>query len=302
MHVISYINTAVGETKHNLIKCFYEGVKTNNDCLSELSFDTKWKKSDIGFMLGFYGTNVPTQSQSLRKEIFENQTRVGKYCSFVDSDVLNSASNNKWTHYRIPFKSVFPNQAVFYNENSPSDRWELLSKRKEIKLKPWRKNGEHILIMAQRGIGGWTMKGLDRENWINQTIKEIRKHSDRPILIRQHPGDPLTKLDTITDSNNKTYFSDATQRDLLKDLDNAWASVTFSSSASVASIISGIPLFVLDDNAITYNVSNYDLSEIENPVFKKREQWLYDLSYAHWNLDELKDGLYWKHFWNNYNK
>ena len=31
------------------------------------------------------------------------------------------------------------------------------------------------------------------------------------------------------------------------------------------------------------------------PNMKKRNQWLYDMSYAEWSLEEMRQGLTWKH-------
>jgi hypothetical protein len=37
------------------------------------------------------------------------------------------------------------------------------------------------------------MKDYDVQEWALATIKEIRKYSDRPIIIRGHPGDKAAK-------------------------------------------------------------------------------------------------------------
>jgi hypothetical protein len=81
------------------------------------------------------------------------------------------------------------------------------------------------------------------------------------------------------------------------DLEGAWAAVFYNSSSSVAAILKGIPIYVSDEDAVTYKVANTDLSNIDtNPKLPDREQWLYDLAACHWSDEELRQGLVYKHF------
>ena len=46
-------------------------------------------------------------------------------------------------------------------------------------------------------------------------------------------------------------------------------------------------------------LANFDLSQIEQPVLKDRNNWLERISMCHWKFDELIDGSAWK-FMRNY--
>jgi hypothetical protein len=83
---------------------------------------------------------------------------------------------------------------------------------------------------------------------------------------------------------------------LNQDLQNAWASVFFNSSSCVASILAGIPVFANDSDCVAYNVATHNLGNIENPEMPVREQWLWDLSAAHWTDAESRQGLIYKKF------
>jgi hypothetical protein len=75
-----------------------------------------------------------------------------------------------------------------------------------------------------------------------------------------------------------------------QDLTNAWASVFFNSSSCVASVLQGVPVFASDDDCVAWSVANHDLSSIERPVMPERNQWLWDLSAAHWTDEQSRRG------------
>jgi len=60
-------------------------------------------------------------------------------------------------------------------------------------------------------------------------------------------------------------------------------------------VIEGIPSFVFSKRSVAWNVTNHDLSEINNPKTFNREQWFNDLAYTQWNLEEIERGLPFKH-------
>jgi len=73
-------------------------------------------------------------------------------------------------------------RANFCNQNSPSDRW----KKFNMELKSWRKDGEHILVVEQV-ITDSSVCHTDFTDWVYKTIKNIRQHTNRPIIYRIHP-------------------------------------------------------------------------------------------------------------------
>jgi hypothetical protein len=140
------------------------------------------------------------------------------------------------------------------------------------------------------------MRGLDVIQWMNSTILEIRKHSQRPIIVRAHPGDK--KIKSILKINYKNAHLSSNER-LVDDLTGAWATVVYNSSPSVASLIEGIPVFLTDPSpeySQTFGLSDVDLSKIENPTLVERQVWVERLAMCHWNFNELKSGEAWKFF------
>lgn len=291
---IVFRRTASNGAKQDIFDAFLAGAQKEG---GNITADKKrvYRPCDIAVMLGFFPIPTDTGNQAFRKEIFDAQNAAGKKCIFVDSDLYLNIGNVKHVHFRLSYGSVYPEEAEYFNENSPSDRWELFKKRKEITVKPWRKEGNHIVLLMQRGKEGWSMTNLNRIKWANETIAELRKHTDRHIVVRPHPTANPFQPEELIDPINNISFSNSKIVPMEDDMANAWASVVFSSGSSVGSIISGVPVFVSDHRCAVWQLANKDLSQIENPNIPDREQWFNDSAYTMWNMDEMREGLYWKH-------
>ena len=253
---------------------------------------------DVALIQGFVhllGKNAP--HLLLRQQAIDTQRNNKKRSLIVDSNLfLYADPKNKKTYLRFSFDGVFPNTGFYFDKDVDPNRWQKISQNLNISLKPYRTQGRHILVCLQRN-GGWSMKGLSVIDWMNATINKIRQVSpDRPIIVRAHPGDK--KIKSVLAVNHKnTYLS--TNEKLIDDLQNAWATVVYNSSPSVASIIEGIPTFITDpkpEHSQTYAVANTDLSNIENPVMPERQAWVEKVSMSHWNFDELRSGEAWQFF------
>ena len=252
---------------------------------------------DVALIQGFvheHGKSAP--HLQLRQSAVNLQKSTNKRSLIVDSNLFLYADKSNPLHYlRYSFDGVFPTTGFYFDRDTNPARWQQISKDLDISLKPWRTQGNHILICLQRN-GGWSMRGLDVIQWMNSTILEIRKYSQRPIIVRAHPGDK--KIGSYLKINHKSV-SLSVNANLKEDLVNAWATVVYNSSPSVASVIEGIPIFLTDSmpqHSQTLAVANTNLSAIENPVMLERQAWIEKISMCHWNFDELRSGAAWKFF------
>jgi hypothetical protein len=231
----------------------------------------------------------------------QNQNSQGRYVIAVDSNLFLYSNTDNPQHYlRYSFNGVFPNTGIYCDTLIDSARWKKISNNLGIYLKDYRTTGNHILLCLQRN-GGWSMSGTDVQDWAIETISKIRSYTDRPILIRPHPGDKASKeyLDPrsakcrIKFSKNVVLSANS---NLVDDLRNCWAAVNYNSSPVVGAAIEGVPIFVMDpDRSQCKEIANTDLSQIENPLMPNRQQWVERLSMFHWNFDELKSGECWNH-------
>lgn len=253
---------------------------------------------DVALIQGFvheHGKNAP--HLQLRKSAVELQKRNGKRSLIVDSNLfLYADPGNTKSYLRYSYDGVFPTTGFYFDKDVDPSRWEKLSKNLNIRLKPLRTTGEHILICLQRN-GGWSMRGLHVQQWLDDIILKIRQYSpNRPIVVRTHPGDK--KIKQILQVKHKNVRLSSNEK-LVDDFRNCWASVVYNSSPSVASLIEGIPTFVTDphpEHSQTYGVANTDISKIENPDMFDRQDWIERLAMCHWSFDELRSGEAWQFF------
>ena len=252
---------------------------------------------DVALIQGFVhndGKQMP--HLNLRKSAIDRQYKNGKRSLVVDSNLFLYVNKTNPLHYlRYSFDGVFPTTGFYFDKEIDPSRWVKISRDLNLNLKPWRTSGNHILLCLQRN-GGWSMGGVSSIDWMNLTIASIRKYSNRPIVVRAHPGDK--KIKSILKINHKNV-SLSTKENLVDDLRGAWATVVYNSSPSVASIIEGVPAFLTDSvpqHSQSFDVANTDIINIENPVMPNRQDWIEKLSMCHWNFDELKSGEAWQFF------
>ena len=123
--------------------------------------------------------------------------------------------------------------------------------------------------------------GEDLDTWMQKTLAEIRKHTDREIIVREKK------------TRKERVFDDTIQQALQDDIH---CLVTYNSIAAVEALMEGKPAFVLGQNAASPLCSN-DLSKIENPVYPSLDEVMYllsNLAYHQYTQAELQTGQAWK--------
>jgi len=253
---------------------------------------------DVALIQGFVHEHGKTAPHlMLRQAAVDLQKRNGKRSLIVDSNLfLYADPGNTKRYLRYSFDGVFPTTGFYFDKDIDPTRWQKISKNLNISLKPWRTSGNHILICLQRN-GGWSMRGLDVMQWLDQTINQIRTYSRKtPIVVRPHPGDKKSRNYLKINHKNVRISNSPSITD---DLRNAWATVVYNSSPAVASAVEGVPVFLTDpqpQHSQAFSIANTNLSNIGNPLMPDRQDWIERLSMCHWNFDELKSGEAWQFF------
>lgn len=257
---------------------------------------------DVALIQGYVHENSKmTPHLQVRRKAIDLQKINNKRSLIVDSNLfLYADPGNSNRYLRYSFDGVFPTTGFYFDKDVNPERWQKIKTRLNLSLKEYRTKGEHILVCLQRN-GGWSMQGIDSVDWLKSIITQIKKFTDRPILIRNHPGDKVTRHTLRLNIPNVQISKNES---LITDLSTAWATVVYNSSPSVASLIEGIPTFVTDpvpQNSQSFEVANVNLENLENPKLFDRSLWIEKLSMSHWNFDELKYGEAWAFFRNYIN-
>lgn len=180
-----------------------------------------------------------------------------------------------------------------YYRGSPKYRLEKLNHFGGVELKPWKDEG-YVLIPEQIHPEGMGHGVTDWLTWAQETCKQIRSLTDRPIKIRRHPNRKAWKdyRQTIKEEFKDVHFSDGIDCPLEEDLNSAHSIVTISSRCVIEGVINGSNPFTRDLNSLAWSVSN-SIGMIHSPIRFDRSQWLRDLAYCHWGLDEIANGDCW---------
>jgi len=299
VYVSSVANVKKHSRKSQCLESFATGV-ANLGARVHVERDYVYTPSRLAVMLGWATTNTGGQNITLRKQVIAEQRRRGLETMCIDASCWKYIDDGS-RYLRYSLGGPFYDRAEYANHNSNSAKWDEISRVLDIKLQPPQTNPNgHVLICMQRD-GGFSMKSLNPLEWLNEKIREIQQHSPRPIMIRPHPGDyrpdEFHKWRKRQAKNDHSIVvADPLTTQLADNLNGAHAAVFFNSSASVAAVCAGIPVFVDDVSCVAWNVANQDITQIESPVTFDREQWLYNLSAAHWSDQDSQAGLIWQKF------
>jgi hypothetical protein len=205
--------------------------------------------------------------------------------------VLEVGGIKRGTTWKVGLNGI-NRDAYFGPSGNSSDRVRLLG----LQVKPWKYDGEYILIAGQHDKSLQWKDMPSMATWVHDTITFIRAQTDRPIIFRPHPRCPLPAIEydfknvkRQTPKQIKNTYDDFDMR-----FDNIWATVSWSSNPGVHSIINGVPAFT-GPSSLAFDVAEQNLRNIENPLYGDRTQWLNDYAHTEYTIEEISQGLPLKH-------
>jgi len=202
--------------------------------------------------------------------------------------VLEVGGIKRGTTWKVGLNGI-NRDANFGPMANSSDRVNLLG----LKVKPWQdKNNKPIVICCQNPHSYQWNNMPHMSTWVMDTIDTIRQYTDRSIVIRPHPRAPLPSIEhewrNVSQELPEKYIG--TYDDFDFEPTRYHAVVNWSSNPSTQAVIAGVPAFV-GPSSLAYDVSNHDFSTIENPIMPDRTQWLNDLAYTEWTIEEISQGI-----------
>lgn len=252
---------------------------------------------------------------NLLKPKFYQSDRHHIYSHILNSNkpflVQESAAFREHINYtRLGWYSYKWTEGIFGNENCPRDRWIKFENSTNIKFIDWHSPGDSIIIMGQKE-GDSSLNDLYKQyktfySWVEHIIKQVRKYSDRQIILRPHPrnlGNGIKQSKKLAAKFKNVFVSkDVTSNgysggdSLYRDLQTAHCVITYNSLSAIESVVKGIPTFALDDGSMAWPIAHKDLSQIENLNYDiDIAQWQNDIAYCQWNAKEHASGESWSH-------
>ena len=227
--------------------------------------------------------------------------------------VSESAPFRKYGGYlRFGWNSYMWTDANCNNDNVGKERWKKFEKNTGITFADWHSPGDHILIMGQKEGDSALVPLFDEGktfyDWVIETIFEIRKYTDRPIVFRPHPRTATRGIRKLTQfiknkqlvnvrlSDNISYGGNQGGTGLDADLDAAYCVVTYNSLSGIEAVEKGIPVFAMNNGSMVYPIAHTDLSHIENIDYNiDLQDWKNKVAYTVWNKKEVASGECWAH-------
>ncbi len=187
-------------------------------------------------------------------------------------------------------------ESKFYGHETENNDERL--KKLGINLMPWRKgeNSDKILVCCQNEKSELWSGMPKTEIWIENMLAEIRKITDRPVVLRTHPRFKVDlsifskKFKNLEIYQPKKLLNTYDSYDFEENLKNAWCVVNHNSNPSIISLLNGVPVFIGPNN-ICEKVGNFSLKDIENPKMPDRRQWANDIAYTEWTTEEISQGI-----------
>jgi hypothetical protein len=174
---------------------------------------------------------------------------------------LDHAYVGRLKYFRITKGDFQPSEIV----ERPADRWESLKAEYGLNIKPWRK-GEQILVTLSAPA---TYEFFGVSGWPEKIVKELKKHTDRPIKLRER----------------------GETRPLLEDLQSTSCLVTYASNSVREALLEGVPVITLGPS-IARPMGHTDVSLIESPLYpENREEFFRHMSYCQFTEAEFRSGF-----------
>lgn len=259
-----------------VIRAFAEG------CGAKLIEGWKYEASPVAVVFGVYKSKVPLSFP--RGQIFRQQRERNLDVLVLETGYINRGDGEAH-HYAAGFNGL-NGRADFRNKGMPSDRADKLRKSHLLRVLNWLEGGEKVILCGQVPWDA-SVEGTDHLAWIEQTVERIRSYTDRPIVFRPHPKAANAYRPLLGVRVSTVPLKD--------DLQNAHAVVTFNSNSGVEALIEGIPVFAADKGSMCWEVANRSLVSLDVPNKPDRAQWINDLAYTQWTLEEMRSGEAWEH-------
>ena len=149
-------------------------------------------------------------------------------------------------------------------------------------LKPWKSDGDKIIIMGQVK-GDASLQKRDLTVFYANLAGRLRAEHGLPVYYKPHPCERPGRC--FRPPNVDLY--DGGLDDAMRE---AYLVAGFNSNALVDAVVNGVPAIALDRGAMAWEVCGHNEKERLFPV---REPWAWRLAWTQWSPEEIAAGDYW---------
>ena len=184
--------------------------------------------------------------------------------------------------WKISVNNINAN-GIFNFENLDINRVDRLN----VKLQPIKVNPKPEILIALQHQQSLQWQGQPEiEQWTNATIANLKLHTDRSIIVRPHPRNPIKR--PITGAQIEIPKKVIGTYDNFDINYNFHCVINHNSGPAVQSVIAGTPV-ICDQSSLAAEMSG-KISDIENIKLPDRDQWFLKLCHTEWTIDEIASG------------
>jgi hypothetical protein len=193
--------------------------------------------------------------------------------------------------WKIALNSITADGYYGHTENLDWDRPRKLGISLAINLS----RNPRVVIAAQHARSLQVAGLVSIEGWIWSQVEELRKVTDRPIVVRPHPRSPFDS--SIHIHLPKDVVIEQPQRiantyDSYNLAFDCHALVNHNSGPGIQASLAGTRPIV-HESSLAYPVS-IRLEDIEQPYTVDRDQWLVEICHTEYTVKEIESGLWLK--------
>lgn len=273
MSVIVYYATSNARSKI-IANAMFRGIRLTDPAVQMLP-STKYKAPTARVVL-FYGF-----ADGLRKIFDDYRADPNRSVIYIDLGYWGRRKKTRFDGFhKLSLDDRHPT-GYFQRVPHADDRFRM----SRIQIKPWRKDGKHILVIGMSAKGALA-EGFYPEQWERKTVAQLLGMTDRPIIYRPKPNWPGSKPIPGAGFQRELPIESA--------LRDAWCVVTHHSNVAVEAILAGVP--AICPYGVASIMAGHSLDQIHNPPMPDgREQWAADLAYTQFSLAEIQSGAAWRH-------
>lgn len=152
-----------------------------------------------------------------------------------------------------------------------------------------------IVIAAQHARSQQVVGLASMEGWVVQQVEQLRKVTDRPIVVRPHPRSALNWAGLVhlpRDIVIETPVKVANTYDSYNLAFDCHAIINHNSGPGIQAALAGTRPIV-DTSSLAFPVST-TISDIEQPYTVDRDQWLVEICHTEYTQEEIAQG-HWYH-------
>lgn len=217
------------------------------------------------------------------QQIYEHYRKQNKPVIVIDIGALYRGQTWKLAVNHITAQGYYG-----HHDNLDFDR----PRRLQISLATQSHPRPEIIIAAQHQMSLQVADLGDMSSWVLFQIQQLRKSTDRPIVIRAHPRSPLRLSYMPQNCTMEIARPVANTYDSFDMHFNCHAVVNHNSGPGIQAGIAGCRPIVAH-SSLAYPVA-VGMSDIEQPYEIDRALWLTQICHTEYTVEELRQGLWLK--------